>query len=98
MAVDGLIFVDAGAESGTKSVSKGHSRPHEKRRTFGKLSELATLSKFPPSKTWKRTSTSRSLLVHFQFLESLENMRVLLQPLWGAQIATKKMDRSAKVS
>ena len=39
---------------------------------------ISKLSKFLPSKMWKVGK-----------LESLENMRVLLQPLGGAQIATE---------
>ena len=57
-----------------------HSRPHEK---FGKIGKYSKLSKFPRPKIWKWTITARLLLVHFQILESLKNMRGLVHPLWG---------------
>ena len=54
------------------------------------LGRFRVFSKLLRSKNWKWTSTTRSLLVHFQILESwkvgklerLENMLLLLQPLW----------------
>ena len=64
---------------------KGRFRPLKKFEKFGIFSKLSKLSNFPRSTRWKWTSTSSSVLVHFQLvesgkLESLENTPLLLQP------------------
>ena len=70
---------------GRKIDLKGRFRPLKKFEKFGIFSKLSKLPNFPRSTRWKWTSTSSSVLVYFQLvesgkLESLENTPLLLQP------------------
>ena len=69
-----------GRRRGTREESrKGCYRPLF---FFVKFAIFFKLSKLLRSKNWKWTNSDLEVLVHYQILESLENMLLLLQPLW----------------